>query len=426
MNLTIYPSVTGGRLKAISSKSAAHRLFFCAAFADKETVIYCPDTSSDIDATLECLRGLGATVEKREDYFCVSPIKEALNSPVLDCKDSGTTYRFLLPVIASLGCGGALITRGRLPKRPVSPLYETLVSSGISLSPKGSEKMNISGTLQAGDYTFEGNVSSQFASGMLLAFCASKKPSTLTLTGKIESSPYIDLTVDIIKKFGVKISVDEEKNAFRKYSFENTPRLVSSGKEKCEGDYSSASFWLTAGAIGKAPVSVSGLNKHSVQADREILMLLSRFGAKVEEAENEIKVSPSVLRGIEIDASQIPDLVPILSVAACAAHGETLIYNASRLRYKESDRLRSVNAMITSLGGEIYEGEDFLRIKGCGALRGGNVICANDHRIAMSAAVASLICESSVTLIGAECTSKSYPDFFADAEKIGFKIKESV
>lgn len=426
MNLTVYPSVTGGSVRAIPSKSAAHRLFFCAAFADKDTLIYCPCTSGDIDATLDCLRSLGAKIERNGDFFSVTPIKKLSGFPSLDCRDSGTTYRFLLPIIASLGSGATLITHGRLPARPISPLYEVLVSSGVNLSPKGSSPMKISGTLPTGDFSFEGNVSSQFASGMMLAFCVSRSPSTLTLTGKVESSPYIDLTVDIIKKFGISIKVEEEKDVFRKYSFESSPKLVSSGKEICEGDYSSAAFWLAAGAIGKRAVSITGLNKNTRQGDREILSYLSRFGAAIEENENEIKVSPSDLHGIDIDASQTPDLVPILSVVACAAHGETLIYNAARLRYKESDRLHSVRDMITSLGGEIYEGEDFIKINGNGSLRGGIVNCANDHRIAMSATVASLICEKETTLIGYECTSKSYPDFFADTKKLGFKIKEGV
>ena len=431
MNVTVYPSVISGKVRAVSSKSAAHRLLFCAAFADHSTEIFCPDTNADIDATVSCLASLGADIKYEGGSFYVTPVKKVNAASTLDCSESGTTYRFLLPVVASLGKGGELIGHGRLPSRPLSPLYEAIADAGVALSPQGSNPMKIEGKLPSGEYSFRGDVSSQFASGMLLAFAAdasvngNNDASSLTLTGKIESSPYLDLTADILREFGVEIKIEDEPKR-RKYSFDCAPRLVSPKKAVTEGDYSSAAFWLAAGAVGKAPVTVTGLKADSRQGDREIIGLLRRFGAAVKEGEYGVTVSPNTLCGIEIDASQIPDLVPILSVVACAARGETLIYNASRLRLKESDRLRTVCNMITSLGGEIYEGEDFLRITGHGKLRGGVIDSANDHRIAMSACIASLICENAVNIPHAECAAKSYPNFYRDAKALGMKMEEYV
>lgn len=430
MDITLHPSIISGTVRAVSSKSAAHRLLFCAAFSDAATEIYCPDTNADIDATVSCLCALGASVKRIGDYFHVTPAKEIPQNATLDCGESGTTYRFLLPIVAALGIDAKLIGHGRLPSRPLSPLYETMVASGVGISEQGSNPLTVSGRLPADHYAFEGNVSSQFASGMLLGFAiASSKYDSgdntceLTLTGKIESLPYLDLTTDILSVFGVDYHKTRNSDGSLTFSLPKDSRISTPTKAVVEGDFSSAAFWLSAGAVGKSPISVLGLSADSRQGDREIVNILQSFGASVKKTADQITIFPAKLRGIEVDASQIPDLVPIISVVAASAYGETRIINAGRLRLKESDRLKTVTDMITSLGGDITEGNDFLIIRGHGKLIGGTVCSANDHRIAMSAAIASLICETDVTILGAECTAKSYPRFFEDSQKLGMKAE---
>lgn len=415
----------GGTINAVASKSDAHRLLICAALSDGNTFVRCPEKSKDIRATVSCLSSLGAVLLEQEDGYFITPIIEPTEKATLDCFESGTTYRFMLSLVAALGTGASLIGHGRLPLRPLSPLYETLTKNGIVLSEKGTNPLLVSGKLMGREFSFSGDVSSQYASGLLLVFpllsTRENAPVSLTLTGRIESLPYLDLTVRAMQTFGISIESAWQNDGALRFtvypSRYRSPKAVSA-----EGDYSSAAFFLAAGAIGKAPVSLKGLTIDSPQGDRKILSLLRRFGASVEECADTIRVSPAPLSGITIDVSQIPDLVPILAVVAAAATGETRIENAARLRLKESDRLLTVHRLIEALGGSVTEGENYLVIRGSGTLRGGSVSAENDHRIAMSAAIASLISEEPVTIRGAECAEKSYPRFYNDARAIGLSV----
>ena len=428
MNIHISPTPRfGGTIDAVASKSFAHRLLICAAFSDRNTFVRCQEKNNDIRATVSCLSMLGASFVETDEGYEVTPLKAAIENAVLDCSESGTTYRFMLSIVSCLGISASLVGHGRLPSRPLSPLYETLSQNGVSLAPHGSNPLTVSGCLSGTQFSFPGNVSSQYASGLLLAFplLASREnaPVSLTLTEKIESLPYLDMTVRAMSAFGV--SVEHRFLPDGSLCFTVAPQAYRSvGEVSVEGDYSGAAFFLAAGAIGTAPVTVRNLDPASLQGDREILSLLSAFGASVKHTENGICVSPSVLNGITIDAAQIPDLVPILAVVAAGAHGETRIINAGRLRYKESDRLETVHRFLKGLGGCIEEGEDFLVIHGNGSLRGGTVSAEKDHRIAMSAAIASLISKEPVTILGAECTEKSYTRFFQDADVLGFDVAE--
>ena len=426
MNIRISPTKDfGGTIPAVASKSAAHRLMICAALADTSIAIRCPEKSRDICATASCLSALGAHFSETADGYTVTPTSQVNENAVLDCGESGTTYRFMLALVSCLGTGASLVGHGRLPARPLSPLYETLTENGVLLSPQGTNPLSVSGELSGREFSFPGNVSSQYASGLLLAFpCLARRenaPVSLTLTGKIESLPYLDMTVRAMREFGVPVEQKWQADGTLRFTVSpadyHAPTAVS-----VEGDYSGAAFYLAAGAIGPSPVTLTHLDTNSPQGDREILSLLRRFGARVEESEGSIRVSPAPLSGITIDASQIPDLVPILAVVAAAAYGETRIENAARLRLKESDRLETVHRLIEALGGDISEGEDFLVIRGSGRLRGGTVSAENDHRIAMSAAVASLVSNEPVTIIGAECAEKSYPRFYDDAKALGFSV----
>lgn len=427
MKVTLKPTTLAGAVAAIPSKSIAHRMLLAAALSDAPCRIYCPGTSADIEAMVNCLNELGATVVRDGDYIDVTPIGTVKVGATLDCGESGTTLRLILPVVCALGANSALVGHGRLPQRPLSPLYEELVAHGMKLSAQGSNPFLTEGQIGAGKYTLGADVSSQFISGLLFALSATSGESELTLTGKIESKKYIDMTVDVLRLFGSDVRWDESGTVLRlgeggAVGGDNgRARLRSPGQCAVEGDWSNGAFWITAGAISGC-VCCSGLSPASSQGDCAIADILRSAGADIENEGDAYVCRSSYLSSMEIDATHIPDLVPILSVAACAADGETVIKGAARLRYKESDRIAAVADMIRNLGGDITETDDGLIIRGTGCLRGGTVDSVNDHRIAMSAAVASCICGESVTITGAEAVNKSYPKFFDDFSALGGNI----
>ena len=402
-------------VRAISSKSEAHRALICASLSDSETKIICTDTNADIDATASCLSSLGARIRRVDDGFVVSPISQVPTHAVLDANESGSTLRFLLPLVASLGADCEFIMRGRLASRPLSPLYELLCENGVSLSEAGRSPLSLSGRLPSGEYTLAANVSSQYISGMLFALSVACGRSVLRLSGKVESAPYILMTLDTLKSFGADIEFDENNGIFY---INGKRRLVSPSSFEVGGDWSNAAFMLVAGVIGSRALTVSNLDVQSHQGDRAIIDVLRKMGADIVFENGNFTAYPSRLRGTRIDASDIPDLVPILSVAASVAEGETVIYNAQRLRLKESDRIESVCSTLLSLGASISATEDGMVILGKERLEGGEVDSFNDHRIAMSAAVASLVCDGAVTVSRFEAINKSFPSFLDNFESL--------
>ncbi len=396
------------QVRAISSKSEAHRALICAALSDRETILLCTDTNADIDATASCLNSLGADIRRKSDGFQIKPISNIKNGALLDCNESGSTLRFLLPLASALGADSEFFMRGRLASRPLSPLYELLSDNGIKLSPQGINPLRISGRLDSGDFKVAANISSQYISGLLFALSVTDGSSTLTLDGKIESAPYILMTLNTLNSFGADIKFDIENKTFY---INGKDKLTSPGIFSVGGDWSNAAFFLSAGAIGKEPVALSGLDEKSAQGDRAMIFLLKEMGASITTDHGNITVSPSKLHGIEIDAADIPDLVPILATVASVSDGETRIYNASRLRLKESDRIESVCSFLSALGADIAPTEDGMIIKGKKSLDGGAVDSFNDHRIAMSAAIASLVCKNEVKISRFEAINKSYPSF---------------
>ena len=402
-----------GEVRAISSKSEAHRLLICAALSDKPTKIICTDTNNDIDATASCLNSLGAKIERVSDGFTVKPIISPVSPASLDCGESGSTLRFLIPIIAALGVGAEINMHGRLPQRPLSPLYELLEKEGIKMSAQGENPFTVKGKLRAGNYSIAANVSSQFISGLLFALSLTEGESTLTLEGKIESKNYIDMTLDAISLFGGNVTFSDNTFTVRSSGGFISPELVAVG-----GDWSNAAFFLCAGALSEDPVTVTGLDMNSSQGDKAILGVLGEMGANISIGENKVTVSKNGLRGIELDASQIPDLVPVIATVASVADGKTVIYNATRLKIKESDRILSTCNMISSLGGNTTPTDDGMIICGVDRLSGGEVSSAQDHRIAMSAAIASTVSDSPVTVRGFEAINKSYPNFKLDFDKL--------
>ena len=421
MNVTLTNSTPNGKIKAIASKSAAHRALICAALANDSTEIICTETNEDIEATVRCLVALGAKITRRGESFIVLPIRYAPASATLDCGESGSTLRFLVPIVSALGCEASFDMSGRLPNRPLSPLREELEAHGAVLSAAGSNPLTLSGRISAGTYKIRGDVSSQFISGLLFALSITEGESRIELESAIESAPYINMTLKTLYDFGADISIDE-----RGFTLRGVKKLTSPKTVTVEGDWSNAAFMLAAGAVARgANVSVTALDAESLQGDRAILELLVRFGADVRRKGDKITVRSGELYGIDIDATNIPDLVPILSVVAAAANGRTVIRGAARLKLKESDRLSSVAEMLRTLGASIAKTDDGLIIDGGARLEGGVVSSCADHRIAMSAAVASLLCDGDVTVTGAEAVAKSYPAFWGDIASLGFNISKN-
>jgi len=426
MNIKITKSIQGGKVKAIASKSQAHRLLICAALETPrergvkcESFISCTESSEDIDATIRCLIGLGAEIKSTNEGFHITPINRSLISQTktytLDCGESGATLRFMLPVCAALGASVEIYMKGRLPSRPLTDLYNVMTSHGCLISPQGVSPLTCTGQLSSGKYTLSGNISSQYISGLLLALPLLKDESKIQVTGTLESRPYVDMTLEALRLFGIKIN-ENETNTF---IISGTQNYTAPKEIKVGGDWSNAAFWLSAGAIGKSSITCTGLDLKSQQGDKKVCELLARFGAKVEYEKTAVTVTPETLCGIEIDAKNIPDLVPILAAVASVAKGKTIIYNAERLRIKESDRLKTVTQMLSKLGADIKETKDGLIITGNATLTGGVVESYGDHRIAMTAAVISAVCTTPVEIIGADAVRKSYPTFFEDFKVLG-------
>jgi len=402
-------------VNAIPSKSQAHRALICAALADRQTRVECASQSKDITATAACLSALGASMTLERDCYTVQPLKpDDKNTASLPCGESGSTFRFLLPIAGALGKKASFLLEGRLPERPLSPLYEELVRHGLILSPQGANPFTAEGKLIPGSYLLDAGVSSQFISGLLFALPLLNADSELRLTGKTESFPYVELTMLMLEKFGIKIELNGMV-----FSIPGNQKYISPGALGIEGDWSNAAFWLTAGVLSESGVTCEGLDLQSRQGDAAVLEILSRFGAQIKKSGGSVTVSGGKLRGIEIDAGNIPDLVPVLAAAASAAEGITVIRNAGRLRLKESDRLSAISSVLNELGADVRVTEDGLIIKGKERLSGGQVSSWGDHRIAMSAAIAASFCAEPVVILGAEAVNKSYPGFYNDLKLLG-------
>lgn len=428
MNVTITPARLEGTVKAPASKSEAHRLLICAALSPQTSDIDCDTTSQDIDATAACLRALGAQVTRTRVGFRVVPIPRdqdgrprATRGALLDCGESGSTLRFLLPVAAALSCDASLTGHGRLPERPLSPLYEELVAHGSVLGPKGMMPLAVGGSLRAGRFAIAGNVSSQYVSGLLMAAPLLDEPTEVQVSEPVESLPYIDLTIAALREFGVEVTrkkVATPEGGALSLTVSPRPGLVSPGTVTVGGDWSNAAFWLCSAALGNR-IRVTGVNPESVQGDRAVLGALALLGARVSRQPGVVDVSPDDPRGTRLDVRSCPDLVPPLAAVAACSAGTTTITGAARLRIKESDRLETVCACVNALGGRCQTTDDGLVIDGVEKLSGGTVDAANDHRIAMMAAVMATRCEGPVTILGAQCVAKSYPAFFEDYASLG-------
>jgi 3-phosphoshikimate 1-carboxyvinyltransferase len=409
MNVTIFPRPLSGAVAVPPSKSQAHRLLLAAALAQGDSTLTHLACSQDIEATLRCLEALGGSFDRGETSLTVhgmeagpmSPLRR-LALPRLDCGESGSTLRFLIPVALAVRGGGSFTGRGRLMERPQQPYFDLFRQKDVFYEQKDGV-LTVQGQLTPGRYELPGDVSSQFVTGLLYALPLLDGDSDLVLTSPLESKGYVDMTLLALAAFGVTVQETAEG-----YRIPGGQRFRPAALA-VEGDYSQAGFYLAANAAGSR-VEVQGLAPDSAQGDRVAVPYCQALAAPGE---------------VTLDVSQCPDLVPPL--AACAALRQagsvTRLVGAARLRIKESDRLASVTAVLNALGGQVEEGPDSLTITGRDGLAGGvTVDCFRDHRIAMMAAVAATRCAAPVTLTGAECVAKSYPNFWEDYAALGGRI----
>lgn len=412
MQVNIKPITPNGVISAIASKSDAHRAIICAALSNDKTKIQISHISKDIEATLFCIKNMGADFIIEDNTYEITPIRQPAQNPTLNCNESGSTLRFLLPVLSALGFGATFVGSGRLPERPMELIVDLLKEHGNSFS-SSRLPITVSGKTTAGTFDIAGNVSSQFISGLLFALPLLKDTSVIRLTSKLQSSAYVNMTIDTLKSFGV--NVRQKRNEF---IIDATDNYTSPKKYIVEGDWSNSAFFMVLGAMG-GKVTIKNLNFNSHQSDKMILDALNLAGVNYTVLNNEITVEKSEIKPFDFDVSECPDLFPVLSVLACRAKGKSTLYNAERLRIKESDRIQTTKELIINLGGMAEETQDSLIIYGNETLRGGTVESHNDHRIAMSAFVASSICENDVILKDAKAIDKSYPSFMEDFSKIG-------
>lgn len=424
MDIKIIPRKLKGSIDALPSKSHAHRVLIAQKLAqlqsgENHTKHTVPSFSADIDATKNCLAQLN---------------KE---KPFLDCKESGSTLRFMLPAAMALKDEAVFIGSGKLPYRPVSPLKEEMETHGChftmgdrsrDMHDRYKEICTVTGRLRPGRYRLAGNISSQFVTGLLLALPILDGDSTLELTTELESAGYVDLTMDVLRDFNIKIKERKSSEGFIIYEIKGNQQYKEPENLKIQGDWSNAAFWLACGALG-GDITVRGLDTESSQRDKEFLDILKAMGASVSVSTDgkygsAVRCTAESLSAVNVSAAQIPDLVPALAAVMAFSRGSSMITEAQRLRIKESDRIATVFDFLSRLGADITDGGSGLSVTGKESLEGGTVSGHNDHRIVMSAAAASCGCRNPVTILGADAVNKSYPGFFEDFAALGGKIYE--
>lgn len=413
MDVIIKPKRLSGTLEAVPSKSDLHRAIICASLAGEPSIISPVSHSDDITATIGAVRALGGSVEEFKSSLNVRHSGKNIDKCSIDCIESGSTYRFMLPVAAALGVPASFYGRGKLPQRPINDLTGALKEHGIEVFKENGEMLSIKGRLTGGIYSIRGDISSQYITGLLMALPILEDDSRIILTSQLKSKAYVDITLRCLERFGIKIEALPDGYFIKGgQKYKNQVYAVDS-------DYSNAAFWLSAGAVN-SDITLNKLYAHSAQSDREIVSLLLKFGAGIKAYGNTVRACRNSLNGITIDAGEVPDLVPILAVVGAYASGTTVIENAGRVRIKESDRLRAMTEGLVKLGAEVTEYPDKLVIHGGKKLKGGVTVSSfNDHRIAMAMTIAALGCENEVRINGAESVNKSYPDFYSHLKMLG-------
>lgn len=408
MNMKITPHRLCGSVRIPPSKSAAHRNLICAALSKGESVISPFCTSVDIKATAAALRALGAEITECEIGY-KTKMGETPEKAEIDFFESGSTARFLMPIAAALGIDATMTGRGRLPERPMKVLCDLLREHGVEVS-ADNLPITISGKMTAGVFALPGNISSQYITGIMLAAPLMEGETEIILTTPLQSVGYIDMTISTMARFGITVETTEKGWRIPAGQSYKPCDTVT------EGDWSTAAFFMSAAAIG-GDIRISGLDFASRQGDMAALDVFAAFGADITLEDNVLHIKKGDLRGITVNAADIPDMVPAIAATAAFASGKTVIKNAERLRIKESDRIKTTVAALHALGVEAAETADGMEIYG-GGTKGGKVDGANDHRIVMAFSVAAAYAEGESVVTDAEASSKSYPEFFESFNRL--------
>lgn len=417
----INPCRLKGDIRIPPSKSLGHRAIICASLCERESVIDNVSYSKDIKATCSGMSKLGALIISSAEgrkLKIKGQHSDSKEKVCIDCSESGSTVRFLIPIALIKKRDTVFEGHGKLAYRPLKTYFDIFDEQKIKYEHPEDRvlPLEIDGKLRAGEFNIPGNISSQFISGLMFSLPFLEGDSTINITTNLESVGYIDMTLDMLKRFGIEI----ENNNYKSFNIKGNQR----GKAvnyKVEGDFSQAAFWMSAGLLN-GDINCKDLDFSSLQGDKIIVDILEKMGGNI--SRNSFNAKKSLTHGIIIDASQCPDLVPILAVVGALSEGTTKIINAARLRIKESDRLKAMATELNKLGADVSELEDGLIINGKKTLKGGIVESWNDHRIAMALGIAALKCEKPVTIRGSQCVSKSYPEFWKDFKKLGGDICE--
>ncbi|OON99975.1 MAG: 3-phosphoshikimate 1-carboxyvinyltransferase [Epulopiscium sp. Nele67-Bin004] len=418
--MKIHPTKLQGSVKIPPSKSMAHRAIICASLSAGESTITGIDYSEDIIATIEGMRALGATIVQDGSTLtiCGKNMFADDKPKTVDCNESGSTLRFLVPISLVKQNNVTFLGKGNLGKRPLTPFYDIFDDQKIKYSyTKNVMDLHVEGQLGAATFELEGNISSQFISGLLFALPLLEQNSTLIITTPMESKGYIDLTLQMLDQFGIDIQNNEYQSFFIKGK-----QTYKSSNYQVEGDFSQAAFYLVAGAIGN-DVTCTGLNTNSLQGDKVAIDFLRDMGSVIHINDDRVKIDSARLKGNTIDGAECPDIIPVMGVAASLAKGETEVINAIRLRIKECDRLMAISTELNKIGASIVENKEGMSVTGVQNFTGGYVSSHKDHRIAMSLAIATTCATSPIIIDYPECVNKSYPSFWEDYESLGGKIE---
>lgn len=419
MKIRFIPKKLQGCVIAPPSKSMVHRAVLCCAFCKEPTTLFPISFSKDFLATAGAVEALGARICKNEDNSIrIFPTQNLPKTAQIDCNESGSTLRFLLPIVYALGVQSTFLMRPSLAQRPTSDLIDLLVQSGATY-----QDNVLSGKLQAGSFSITGAVSSQYITGLLFALSLLCEPSELIVSTPLQSKGYVDLTLAVFEKFGVQIQtvLPTTTDAFAiKYCINPVKNLwyTSPHTLLIESDFSNLAFWLAASVLG-SDVTCTQVSPHSLQPDYQIISILKQFGANIKQTADAIFITPAPLKGCNIDVSQCPDIAPILAIVATQAQGSTTLYGASRLKIKECDRFHAIVQTVEKMGVSVLQTQDSITIYGGTKLCAGNFDAFNDHRIAMCLAIASTIASGPIEVSDFSCVEKSYPDFLNQFVALG-------
>jgi len=420
-HITIESANLGGHVTAPPSKSLSHRLMIAAGLSEGQSILEGMKESVDIRATKACLETLGSKISLEDEIMTVigGGKPSELTDTTMFCEESGSTLRFMIPIAALSGKFVSFEGKGKLTTRPIDPYFPIFEKSGMTYEYNNALPLKIKGSIKSGVYDLPGHISSQFVTGLLMSLPLLDGDSVINMTSKLESRDYVDLTIDVMKSFGV----DVKNNAYE--SFEVRGNQKYDAQNLCvEGDYSQMAFWAVAGVIGQNPITIENASKATNQGDSRIFEIIEDMGGRVEYKNMSITVYPSQTQNIDINVSEIPDLVPILAVLGSMSTGTMVISGGERVRLKESDRLKAIATELNKVGGDVSETPDGIIVKGVESFSGGSVEGWNDHRIVMAMAIAASRCKRALTIEGWRAINKSYPEFFKDYQSLGGIVNE--